>query len=777
MLLLSPDHLVDIRRSGLSDDTITLAGIQTVPPRDIKKALGFDFPDLASMYKIPYPGCDGFSRFRCFPAEGKQVARYYQRKESGNHLYIPAAVASMLSDPTTTTYITEGEKKALKASQEGLACIAVGGLWNWKDKDGGLISGFDKITLAGRDIGIIPDNDYLKPNVHGYKKNLEQAVQELAYVLIDKGAKVFVVVLPDGPAKGIDDYLIIHSVAEFHALPSKQIRKLTLEEAVAEVTLDSLDSVLKRIAGLPSAAKQEALVAELSKILKVSKTALKKDLKRHGAKLEGDQADKAGLPMTAIFPGLVDLVDDDGKAVFLTKDAAGLRVETVVDIDGVQYVPPSKEHLPFLLARADKCRHYYQTDDRELFDDLLAYLRRFSSLPADQWPIIGLYTLSTYLQDHPDIHYQAMILFHAVPERGKSRTGKAITNVAYRGVHLVDMRETNIFRYSGNLGATLFFDMMDLWKKAERNGSEDVLLLRYEKGAKVSRVLYPEKGAFEDTVFYSIHGPTIMASNSEVHKILGSRCLTFSMPNAPGNYENPTPELALDIKERLVAWRGKIMGQSLPDIHPIDGISGRLWDITKPLFQICLIACPERYEALVAAILDIAEQRIQEKKESFDGLLVSVIFEMTQGGATHFDIPTADVTTRFNELWNGDKAKSKEWMGRRLKALGIPTDTKNRFSMIRLDRLSLNTLLAQYGWPVCEKTSKTSHTLQDTESIDSSSFEVPCKDLFTRKNLERTSNTVLAVKSKSCNDVEDVEDIPGVFAKIAEKKNLKEVRI
>ena len=291
MLLLSPDHLVDIRRSGLSDDTITLAGIQTVPPRDIKKALGFDFPDLASMYKIPYPGCDGFSRFRCFPAEGKQVARYYQRKESGNHLYIPAAVASMLSDPTTTTYITEGEKKALKASQEGLACIAVGGLWNWKDKDGGLISGFDKITLAGRDIGIIPDNDYLKPNVHGYKKNLEQAVQELAYVLIDKGAKVFVVVLPDGPAKGIDDYLIIHSVAEFHALPSKQIRKLTLEEAVAEVTLDSLDSVLKRIAGLPSAAKQEALVAELSKILKVSKTALKKDLKRHGAKLEGDQAD------------------------------------------------------------------------------------------------------------------------------------------------------------------------------------------------------------------------------------------------------------------------------------------------------------------------------------------------------------------------------------------------------------------------------------------------------------------------------------------------------
>jgi hypothetical protein len=167
-----------------------------------------------------------------------------------------------------------------------------------------------------------------------------------------------------------------------------------------------------------------------------------------------------------------------------------------------------------------------------------------------------------------------------------------------------------------------------------------------------------------------------MASNAEVHKILGSRCLTFSMPNAPGNYENPTPEIGLDIKERLVAWRGKMMDAPLPDIQPMEGISGRLWDITKPLFQICRVACPERFEALVDSVLDIAGQRVQEKKESFDGLLVQVIFEMTHGDADHFDIPTADVATRFNELWNGDKPKSKEWTGRRLKALGVRTDTK-----------------------------------------------------------------------------------------------------
>jgi putative DNA primase/helicase len=345
-----PDHLTDLRKSGLSDETITAGGFQSIPPRLIRKKLGFDFPNLNSMYEIPYPGCEGFSRFRCFPAEGKQVARYMQPKDSGNHLYIPTAVASKLSDPTTTLYITEGEKKALKACQEGLACIAIGGLWNYRDNDGGLISDFDKITWEGRTVFIVPDNDYLKPNIHGYKKNLEQAVQELACALIDKGAKVFVVELPDGPAKGIDDYLLIHSVAEFQTLPSKQIRKLTLEEAVAEVTLDSLDAVLKRVAKIPSSAKQEAHVAELSRLLKISKTAIKKDLKHFGAKVDGEK-EKAVLPFTEAEPWagevdparlLSDIAQTIRRFIVCTEEianAVALWVALTWFIDVVQVAP------------------------------------------------------------------------------------------------------------------------------------------------------------------------------------------------------------------------------------------------------------------------------------------------------------------------------------------------------------------------------------------------------------------------------------------------------
>src|SRR5262245_12210803 len=38
---LHPDHLVDLRRSGITDETIRLQGIRSVPPGMIELLLGF----------------------------------------------------------------------------------------------------------------------------------------------------------------------------------------------------------------------------------------------------------------------------------------------------------------------------------------------------------------------------------------------------------------------------------------------------------------------------------------------------------------------------------------------------------------------------------------------------------------------------------------------------------------------------------------------------------------------------------------------------------------
>lgn len=199
-----PNHLADLRKSALSNKTIQEAPIKSLRPADVDRTIGY--PTCAkSAYEIPYPGTD-YSRYKMFyeeadkinPKTGDERPKYLARKDSGNRLYIPPKVKQILSNPAIPLYITEGEKKALKAAQEGINCIAISGLWNWKTKDSDeLISDFDLIALADRTIGIVPDNDWLKLDKHGKEKNLKQAVFRLAEKLKERGARVFIVQLPE----------------------------------------------------------------------------------------------------------------------------------------------------------------------------------------------------------------------------------------------------------------------------------------------------------------------------------------------------------------------------------------------------------------------------------------------------------------------------------------------------------------------------------------------------------------------------------------------------
>jgi hypothetical protein len=139
-----------------------------------------------------------------------------------------------LKDPAFDGYLifTEGEKKTLAGVQAGLVVIGLSGLWNWSNGKKELIPDFDQVVFRGRQVFIVPDSDWLKPNRLSYKKNLRQGVYGLAYRLIDRGARVFIIELPQGEGEGkvgLDDYLLNHTVEEFYALPSKEIQKKTSE--------------------------------------------------------------------------------------------------------------------------------------------------------------------------------------------------------------------------------------------------------------------------------------------------------------------------------------------------------------------------------------------------------------------------------------------------------------------------------------------------------------------------------------------------------------------
>ena len=658
--------------------------------------------------------------------------------------------------------------------QEGLYCVGLSGLWNWSNGNKELIPDFDLIKLQGREVYIVPDNDWLQPNKHGYRKNLKQAVCQLADRLKARGARAFIIELPHGNEKGLDDFLCLHTVEEFQALPVIEIK--ALHERVAEITPENVQDFIKEIAEIKSETERAIIIEELSKKLHIGKRAIQKDIQHS----KPDVKDELQTNISANVPELVDLaLDETGAVVYLIKKGNVLEVATIYEQDGVLYSPPGKEYLPFELARVEAVIRWYQTDnDKQLFEDVITYLKRFSYITEEQLLIIACKIFLTYIQDHPDIHYLAMILFYAVPERGKSRTGKAAIYISYRGVHCVDLREANLFRFAQDLKATLFIDIMDLWKKAERNGSEDILLLRYERGAKATRVIYPEKGAFKDTVHYNIYGPTLIATNQAIHKILDSRSIPITMPNKPGDYENPTPEKAQELKERLSAWKARALDISLPEIEHIQELNGRLWDISKPLLQVCKLVYPEGFHDLKKALFEVAGQRIEDKKDTIEGQVISTLYDLSPETESIFEwtIKTQEVLELLNSSRPDNYKLSSQYLGKRLSAMGIKTRKVHGYSEVILKRADFTTLLIQYGIIENNNMPTTEETLPNSTILTNQVIST----LYTGRELvesERNSTQTLPTETIDNKGFRGLVDSGRELTGTGKKKYLKTLEV
>ena len=125
--------------------------------------------------------------------------------------------------------ITEGEKKAIKATQHGFPTIALLGVWCWKmtpveNDDSNLevaeadiIPDLRNINFSGKHIYLCFDNDMWE------KPQVKDALYKFAlYLTIEKKAIVHIIYLPNtGEKLGLDDYLNKYGAQEFRKLIDK----------------------------------------------------------------------------------------------------------------------------------------------------------------------------------------------------------------------------------------------------------------------------------------------------------------------------------------------------------------------------------------------------------------------------------------------------------------------------------------------------------------------------------------------------------------------------
>jgi hypothetical protein len=196
---LAPAHLADLRKSGLTDETIWLHGLRSVPPDQIRPLLGWDSPRIVSAYLVPYPslgerGWLDHVVLRLFPVletEGGSI-KYAQPKRTPPRLYIPRLNRDAIMDGTTPLWVLEGQKKALAVAQLGLPAVGIQGVEGWHV--GGsreLLPEFAALPLKNRVIEVVPDGDY-ETNA-----DVNMAVRRFADALRLRGAHPRRVVVPN----------------------------------------------------------------------------------------------------------------------------------------------------------------------------------------------------------------------------------------------------------------------------------------------------------------------------------------------------------------------------------------------------------------------------------------------------------------------------------------------------------------------------------------------------------------------------------------------------
>lgn len=226
---LLPHHLADLQRSGLSDATIQRAGIHSednyvklASLLDRKRYLKKCGPALVFPYADEH-GANGYCRIRPDSPRlvGGKPAKYESPRGRNNQLYLPSGVSEILADSTRELLITEGEKKALKSSQEGFPCIGLVGVFGWCDgRRAGLLPAMERIAWRDRPVYIVFDSDIAD------KPEVQEAESRLAAHLANRGANTRVVRLPQGPPDaegkpskvGLDDFLVTHDIGELRKL-------------------------------------------------------------------------------------------------------------------------------------------------------------------------------------------------------------------------------------------------------------------------------------------------------------------------------------------------------------------------------------------------------------------------------------------------------------------------------------------------------------------------------------------------------------------------------
>ena len=406
---------------------------------------------------------------------------------------------------------------------------------------------------------------------------------------------------------------------------------------------------------------------------------------------------------SANVPDLIEVCrDDSGKIIFLLHNEGDLGTVDAVKIGKQVFYPPGEDDMPWVLPNAERIISHYRNDnDADLFNDIVKMIQANCELPE---PHLDTFLAAWVLHTHviKQFIYSPILIFFAVAARGKTRAGSLILWMSRRGFHVETVREADIIRKAERFCAAFFFDISDIWKKARSFGSQDILLGRFCRGIKISRVTHPEIDGFGDTKHFSCFGPTIIASNESPSDILLSRGITIKMRESERIFENDLiEENLLELRERCIAFQARWFYKSLPEVKK--PARHRLGDILRPIAQIITAIVPDKIDQFNSLIPTFQDDISNSLADTPEGRTIKCLLDNEHEVKSSI-ILTSIITRELNFGQHERFKTSPGSVGKRMASLGFKATKSSGERGFIYDEKILFRLAEQYG--VSKKTTK-----------------------------------------------------------------------
>ena len=331
--------------------------------------------------------------------------------------------------------------------------------------------------------------------------------------------------------------------------------------------------------------------------------------------------------------------------------------ELMIGKERIKPTPPSK--YPYEPYQFSFREMFEELDPKKLFEEILEEFRRFVDVEDEIRILMTSAVMLSYIQE--DFETMPYLYLLGDNESGKSHTLNLFAALCYRPLHGVSIPSADIYTFlgaDGHIPTIIEDEIQGIERDTEK---AKIWKSGYKRGAKVPRIVLKPNG--EREIEYYPSYCLKIAAGEKLIKLKGLSERFVIIPMVEGDpvkdeYEREDFERFKIIRKKLLMWRmiHLIDSPPLPKLE-LPWLRKRMKEIYKPLLVVASIH-PRHYKTLETFVKGKAEERIKERRDSFEGYLTQTVIKLI-GERESLEIPTEDIWIKLKIDLDGIDHPSK----------------------------------------------------------------------------------------------------------------------